>query len=522
MQVAPEEEWLSVGNKYFKKLERPIMKSRDLLILLGNQLFPLDEIKKLNTNQIFMAEDYDLCTYEKHHKLKILMFLCAMREKKDELIKNHFNVFYSEITSEDFSIPYEEKLKKYIIKNKINHIKFFEIEDKFFENRMKVFSETNNLEITIFRSPMFLESREEFEKYSNGKNSLSHANFYKNIRKKLNILIDENQSPIGGKWSFDEENRKKIPKNIQLPEKLQNSKSKYIEEISNFISTNFPDHPGELSEVWMPLKRQDALKNLDNFVKNKFKNFGSYEDAILIEDNFLFHSALSPSLNLGLITPKEIIVRVLTHIDVDEIPLNSIEGFIRQIIGWREFIRGVYQVKGDQQEKSNFFNFSNKISNTWYLGTTGIPPLDDAINFSNSFGYTHHINRLMIISNLMTLSEIDPKEVYKWFMEMYVDSSDWVMVPNVYGMGTYADGGIFSTKPYICGSNYILKMSNYKKGEWCDVVDGLYWRFVSKHFDSIKNNHRLSFMKRTLEKMNIDRKELIFKKAENFINENTF
>ena len=201
--------------------------------------------------------------------------------------------------------------------------------------------------------------------------------------------------------------------------------------------------------------------------------------------------------------------------------MNSVEGFIRQIIGWREFIRGVYQVKGDQQEKSNFFNFSNKINNTWYSGTTGIPPLDDAINFSNLFGYTHHINRLMIISNLMTLSEIDPKEVYKWFMEMYVDSSDWVMVPNVYGMGTYADGGIFSTKPYICGSNYILKMSNYKKGEWCDIVDGLYWRFVSKHFDTIKNNHRLSFMKRTLEKMNIDRKELIFRKAENFIKENT-
>tara|TARA_B100000575_G_scaffold172027_1_gene137798 strand:+ start:1368 stop:2864 length:1497 start_codon:yes stop_codon:yes gene_type:complete len=497
------------------------MKSKDLLVLLGNQLFPIDEIKKLDTNQIFMAEDFNLCTYEKHHKLKILMFLCAMREKRDDLIKNHFKVFYSEINDEDFLISYEEKLKKYIIKNKVNHIKFFEIEDKFFENRMKIFSEANNLEITFYQSPMFLESREEFIEYANEKNSLSHANFYKNIRKKLNILIDKNQMPIGGKWSFDEENRKKIPKNIELPKKFKNSKSKYIREIKSFIYDNFSEHPGKISEIWMPLTRQEALKNLDNFINLKFENFGSYEDAILIEDNFLFHSALSPSLNLGLITPKEIIKKVLKYIDHNKIPLNSVEGFIRQIIGWREFIRGVYQVKGDEQEKGNFFNFSNKVSNSWYSGTTSIPPLDDAINFSNLYGYTHHINRLMIISNIMTLSEINPKEVYKWFMEMFVDSSDWVMVPNVYGMGTYADGGIFSTKPYICGSNYILKMSNYKKGDWCDIVDGLYWRFVDKHFDKIKNNHRLSFMKKTLEKMNIERKEMIFKKAEDFIKKNT-
>tara|TARA_B100001113_G_scaffold18224_1_gene13569 strand:- start:2339 stop:3901 length:1563 start_codon:yes stop_codon:yes gene_type:complete len=519
--VELEVEWLLIGSKICYESERVFMESKDLLVLLGNQLFPIEKIREINPDCIFMAEDHNLCTYEKHHKLKILMFLCAMREKRDELVQNNFSVFYSEISNDDFLIPYEEKLKKYITENKINHIKFFEIEDKFFEKRMKVFTEANNIKITFYQSPMFLESRDEFKKYANKKNSLSHANFYKNIRKKLNILIDKNQMPIGGKWSFDEENRKKIPKNMQLPEKFKNSKSKYIKEIRDFILDNFSEHPGEMTEVWMPLTRQEALKNLDNFIKLKFKDFGSYEDAILIEDNFLFHSALSPSLNLGLITPEEIISKILKYIDDNEIPLNSVEGFIRQIIGWREFIRGVYHVKSDEQENSNFFNFSNKIHNSWYLGTTGIPPLDDAIKFSSVFGYTHHINRLMIISNIMTLSEINPKEVYRWFMEMYVDSSDWVMVPNVYGMGTYADGGIFSTKPYICGSNYILKMSNYKKGDWCDIVDGLYWRFVDKHFDKIKNNHRLSFMKKTLQRMNVDRKKMIFKKAEIFIEKNT-
>ena len=493
-----------------------------LFFILGNQLFPpkyLDRFK--NDHLFFMSEDYELCTYEKHHKLKILLFLSAMRSHADNLKKNKFKVEYTKIDSADFKKDYLEKVKKVIKSKKIKEITTFEIEDKFFENRMKNFSIANNLEITFFQSPMFIESRENFKNYSKNKNSLSHANFYKNIRKKLNILLDENQQPLGGKWSFDEDNRKKIPKNIQLPEKFKISKSKYIKEIKDFIYENFSEHPGELTEIWMPLTRQEAIKNLDNFIKFKFKNFGSYEDAILIEDNFLFHSALSPSLNLGLITPEEIISKILKYTADNEIPLNSIEGFIRQIIGWREFIRGVYHVKSDEQENSNFFNFSNKIDDSWYSGTTGIPPLDDAIKFSCLFGYTHHINRLMIISNIMTLSEINPKEVYRWFMEMYVDSSDWVMVPNVYGMGTYADGGIFSTKPYICGSNYILKMSNYKKGDWCDIVDGLYWRFVDKHFDKIKNNHRLSFMKKTLQRMNIDRKKMIFKKAEIFIERNT-
>ncbi len=497
------------------------MKSKDLLILLGNQLFPLDEIKKLKINHIFMAEDYQLCTYEKHHKLKILMFLCAMREKRDELILNNFKVFYSEVDDDDFQKSYEEKLKKYIIKNKINHINFFEIEDKFFEERMNTFSQINGLKITFYKSPMFLETREDFIEYSKERKSLSHADFYKRIRKKLNILMDQNYLPEGGKWSFDEENRKKIPKNIQLPTKPGSSQSKYLEKIKKIINDNFSSHPGKLSEIWTPLTRRDALRSLDNFVKKKFENFGSYEDAILIEDNFLFHSALSSSLNLGLITPKDIINKVINYTKNNQIPINSVEGFIRQIIGWREFIRGVYIVKGDEQEKSNFFNFSNKLNDNWYSGKTGIPPLDDAIKYSTLFGYTHHINRLMVISNIMTLSEIDPKEVYKWFMEMYVDSSDWVMVPNVYGMGTYADGGIFSTKPYICGSNYILKMSNYQKGDWCDIVDGLYWRFVDKHFDSIKNNHRLSFMKKTLLRMSDERKNHIFKLAESFTHNNT-
>ena len=493
------------------------MKNTRLLILLGNQLFPLQDIRVANAGAIFMAEDLGLCTYERHHKLKILMFLASMREKRDELLDDDFSVDYAGIEQPEFDIPYEQKLLTCIATRNVTSLVVFEIEDKAFELRLKTFAAQNNMPLEILPSPMFLLTRDEFLELNQSFKVLRMGNFYKGVRKKLGLLMDEHQKPLGGQWSFDEDNRKKIPKGLALPELYTPSKSTYIELLKPIIKAKFAHHPGELEDVWMPLTRSDALKNIDYFLAIKFENFGIYEDAILQNDTFMFHSALSPSLNLGLITPRDIIDKVLSYTEKNQVPLNSVEGFLRQIIGWREFIRGVYQNHSETQIQSNFFNFSNSLNSSWYSGDTGIPPLDDAINFSNQFGYTHHINRLMVISNLMTLCEVHPQNVYRWFMEMYVDSSEWVMTPNVFGMGTFADGGIFATKPYICGSNYILKMSDYKKGDWCHTVDGLYWRFVSRNMGMLKNNPRLSFMRSTLERMSDERKTLIFNCAEEFI-----
>tara|TARA_B100000795_G_scaffold225874_1_gene181712 strand:- start:972 stop:2465 length:1494 start_codon:yes stop_codon:yes gene_type:complete len=490
--------------------------AKSTLLVLGNQLFSLDIIKSIGADSIFMAEDLGLCTYERHHKLKILMFLTAMREKRDELRAAHCDVEYLDIEHPNFSQTYEEKLVNHISVNDVTMLKIFEIEDKEFESRIKAFAEQQNLALTILPSPMFLLDREEFLAFNGKSKVLRMATFYKEVRKKLNLLMDDNQKPLGGKWSFDEDNRKKIPKGLPLPERYKPRESQYIESLKVTIESNFSDHPGQMDDVWMPLTRADALENIDYFLKVKFENFGIYEDAILQNDTFMFHSALSPSLNMGLITPNDIIDKVLEFTAEYDVSLNSVEGFLRQIIGWREFIRGVYQHHGETQLQSNFFNFSGSLKDSWYSGDTGIPPLDDAINFSDRYGYTHHINRLMVISNLMTLCEVHPKNVYRWFMEMYVDSSEWVMTPNVFGMGTFADGGIFATKPYICGSNYILKMSDYKKGDWCNTVDGLYWRFVSRHMGVLKNNPRLSFMRKTLENMDPQRKRLIFSCAEDF------
>ena len=353
------------------------------------------------------------------------------------------------------------------------------------------------------------------------KNTKDIKKAQKKMRKKLNILMNEDK-PVGGKWSFDEENRKKLPKGLSVPKIPKIKDSIYKEEIKNIILENFSNHPGELDGVNIPCTRKEAKKWLKSFLEERFTLFGDYEDAIDTNETFLFHSLLSPLLTIGLITPDEVIDQSLSYAKKNKIPLNSLEGFIRQIIGWREFIKGVYDLKGVDQENSNYFNHSKKLKDCWYEGSTGIDPLDKAIKESIDHGYTHHINRLMVIANIMNLAGVSPKEIYTWFMEMYLDSSEWVMVPNVFGMSTYADAGIMSTKPYICGSNYLLKMSNFKRGDWCEIVDGLYWSFISKHSEFFRSNPRLSLMTRSLDKMNKDKKERIFKIAEDFISSTTY
>jgi deoxyribodipyrimidine photolyase-related protein len=265
----------------------------------------------------------------------------------------------------------------------------------------------------------------------------------------------------------------------------------------------------------------DVVKLLNFFIKEKSNLFGDYEDAVNQKDNILFHSALSPYINLGLITPEFIIQKVLDFHKKNKIRMNSLEGYIRQVIGWREFMRGIYQSYSEEMETKNFFKQNRKMKKSWYEGTTGLPPLDHAIKNALNHGWSHHIERLMILSNIMNLCEIKPNVVYKWFMEMFVDSSDWVMVPNVYGMGLFSDGGIFATKPYICGSAYFMKMMDFKKGEWCNTMDGLYWRFIDRNRNFFLTNPRLSMMVRIFDKMKTDRKKLILSEADKFIKQNT-
>ncbi|WKN40574.1 cryptochrome/photolyase family protein [Tunicatimonas pelagia] len=486
-----------------------------LAVILGNCLFPnLEALKPDKHTLFFMAEDTGLCTHFKYHKHKLMLFLSAMRSYHDSL-QEKYPTNYWKLSEENQSLTYEDKLKKTLSNYaRIEEIVMFTIEDNFFAQRIEGFCEKQGLQLTIVDSPGFYSTVDDFQKYLDNSKRPFMQYFYTGQRKKYNLLVNEQNEPLHGKWSFDEENRKKLPKDIAIPTQPESEWTEHTQDVAKLVDKLFPDHPGDSQNFWLATTRRQALYRLRDFMENRFADFGPYEDAIDSERNFLFHSVLSPYINLGLITAKEVIDSALEYAEQHDVHYPSVEGFVRQIVGWREFMRGMYHT---HNLRGNFFDNQRKLKDCWYDGTTGIPPLDDSIKRVAEHGYTHHIERLMVLGNIMLLTEVHPDEVYKWFMEMFVDSSDWVMEPNVYGMSQFADGGTFATKPYIGGSNYISKMSDYRKSkEWADTVDGLYWSFIDRHRNVFAENQRMSMMIATLDKMNHKRKEHIFQEAEDF------
>ena len=290
---------------------------------------------------------------------------------------------------------------------------------------------------------------------------------------------------------------------------------------SHSKSSRFTGHPGDARELWVPTTRAGALRWLRSFLTERLIGFGTFEDAMTERSATLFHSVLSPLLNLGLLTPTEVLARTLEHAADAKVPLNDLEGFVRQLIGWREFVRGVYAEFGATMRNGNSRNATRTLTDHWFNATTEIPPLDQAIRTLQRYGWNHHIERLMVLANLMNLSEIQPQRVYDYFMQHYIDAYDWVMVPNVYGMGLNSDGGVFATKPYVAGSNYLLKMSDTARGPWCDVVDGLYWRFVANNLEELNANPRIALMTRGLARMDPARKQRLLAAAEAFLQRTT-
>ena len=353
--------------------------------------------------------------------------------------------------------------------------------------------------------------------FAKRKKSPIMADFYRAQRQRMNLLIDSEGQPVGGKWSHDEDNRKKLPTKATVPLTINLSPLADIKSLIASISNNGPPTRGKADEFTFPTTRRQALLQLDDFLDKRFEKFGDYEDAIHTDYRILYHSLLTPTLNIGLITPDEVVERALNAIERKNIPLNSAEGFIRQIIGWREYMAQMYQRHGTSQRTSNFWNFEKRgIPDAFYTGKTGIPPVDEVIARLDRHAYAHHIERLMVLGNFMLLCRIHPNDVYRWFMEMFIDAYDWVMVPNVYAMSQFADGGSFTTKPYISGSNYIRKMSNWPKGDWCETWDGLFWTFIDDYQEEIAANHRMSMMAASLRRMADEKRAAHRSKADEF------
>ena len=488
---------------------------KPLIIILGDQLFPIENLAQYKNYLIFMKEDFGLCTHYKHHKQKILFFLESMRHYKSQLIEQGFDVHYRELKINDPD-DYVTSLKSHIKKHNIDKLIFYEINDRFMRQEIDNLAKKMNLKKKILPSPSFITKPDEREELFDGQ-QFKMNQFYIHQRKKLDLLI-ENQKPLGGKWSFDKENRKKFPKNLTPPDPPKNHINSYSKELLDLVSTKFNDHFGGVDEIIWPIGREHALDWINNFFEEKLELFGPYEDAITTRSYSLYHSLLSPLMNLGVITPEDILKKTRELIASNYFNLSSLEGFIRQVFGWREFIHGVYQSSSYQNvEQFNFWGHTNKLNKLWDEGQTGILPLDESVHELSQYAWTHHINRLMVLANIMNLTGIEPNESKKWFMEKFIDSADWVMDPNVYGMGLFADGGIFASKPYICGSNYILKMSDYPKGEWCEILDALYWRFILVHDDFFLSQPRMSMMARLAQKFSAQKKSKIISIAESFI-----
>lgn len=495
--------------------------SRKALLILGNQLFPHEHLKSFSGIPVFMAESFELCTYVHHHKQKIILFLSAMRHYRDGLEKAKWKVHYRELDIEKKKEKFVNLLESFIIETKTTELCGFEVEDKHLETQISKLTERLAVTWKPIPSPMFLNSRQDFRLYLDSVRKPFMKTFYEQQRRQLDILMEADGKPTGGKYSFDTMNRKKLPPEIALPKTNFPTISQHVKRITPFVEKHFSEHPGNSSSFCWPVTRKDTIEILKQFLEKKFALFGPYQDAMTTRDDFLFHSLIAPSMNMGLITPAEVVKKTVFFAKKSNTPIECLEGFIRQVIGWREFVRGIYQNFNNKMQNSNYWNHYRRGKPELYAGKTGIYPFDQAVIKAQQYGYCHHIERLMILANFLNLCEIEPKEVFNWFMTHFVDSSDWVMAANVYGMGLMSEGGIFATKPYISGSNYILKMSDYAKGEWCEVWNGLYWRFIAKNKNKFSKNPRMSMIVRAFEKMAPERRDKLNKLAESFLDKFT-
>ena len=436
-----------------------------------------------------------------------------MKKYYDYCLKYFDEVEYINSTDKNSDITV---LLDKLSKSNIKRINYIDPCDNWLEKKI---NNVDSIKLNRIESLQFLNTETENQIFFNpSKKKYFQTSFYKLQRKKMNILMVGN-NPKGDKWTYDDENRKKYPKSKTPPTITYPIESKeFYEEGINYVNTHFSKNYGVLNGVISyPTDFKSAKNWFNDFLNERFAEFGDYEDAIVEKEAILNHSLLSPLINSGLLTPKYVIDELNKYGIKKNIPINSFEGIVRQIIGWREFIRGIYVAKGSIERTRNYWNFDKKMPKAFYNATTGIKPIDDCINKVNDNAYLHHIERLMVIGNFMFLCEIHPDDVYKWFMEFFIDSYDWVMVPNVYGMSQFADGGLMSTKPYISSSNYIMKMSDYKKGDWQRIWDGLYWRFIYKNQSFFQSNPRLSMMVRTLNKMDKQKLESHLKISEEYL-----
>ena len=450
---------------------------------------------------IIMIESRSVSRKYKYHKQKLAFVLTAMREYADELRDSGRIVHYRTMDESDES--WFTTLKTICDKYGYDELMVMRQNDRTPQQKMEAWCQENSIELVITPNSLFLTSTSEFNEWAESQKRLQLEQFYHWQRGRLDILMVDGK-PTGGKWNYDAENRKPLPKQIEIPTLAEPTESCHRADVLALIEKYFPNNPGSLEVNWLATTRVDAKTALNDFVSQRLGSFGDYEDAMRGGETFLFHSALSALLNVGLLHPKEVVTAALAS----DAPLASREGFIRQVIGWREFMFGLYNTMGPDYKSQNYLEQSEPLPDWWWqLKGAPEPPLEDMLSRLNTYGYSHHIERLMVAGNYMLLANYNPQEVYKWFMSMYVDAYEWVMVPNVIGMSQYADGGMdhggFATKPYISGSNYLQKMGQWwpsaKAAQHSDWTK-MYWDFLTRNEAKLRSNYRLRPLYKNVDK----------------------
>ncbi len=470
----------------------------DNVFIFPNSLFENNKLIDKNS-KVWIIEHPVYFTKYKFHKMKLILHRSSMKYYQDYIRKKYkCRVKYIEF-NDDLDKMFKD------LKNKKVH--FHDPVDHHVVKNMKSLAKKYNIELQIHDTPMFLSNLNDLNSYAKNKKRFYHDNFYKWQRNRLNVLM-KNSKPRGGKWSFDVQNREPFPENFKENYIPKINTNKYVREAKKYANKNFKNNPGN-TDLYLPIDHRGAKNHFKRFLKDRFKCFGPYQDAVDKNIPFGCHSVISPLLNIGLLEPKYVVEKAEEYGIKNRIPMQSLEGFIRQVVGWREFTRMMYMFKRKEFEQKNHFNHKRKLNKKiWFenKGTTGFEIMDDMIDKVFKYGYLHHIERLMYIGNWMLINKINPDHCFDWFMVFFIDSYSWVMYSNVYGMSQYSAGDIMMTRPYFSSSSYIDRMSTYKKRkdvyqkiklndedyEWFQVWDSLYYNFIDTNKKEFSKNYAIA------------------------------
>ena len=500
-----------------------------LRFILGDQL--TREIPTLQgldraDDTVLMVEVADETTYVPHHKQKIVLVLSAMRHFAESLRAEGLKVDYVELDDPDNTGSFTGELERALGRHLPDEVVVTEPGEWRVMDMVDGWRSRLNTPVRLKPDDRFYCSTVEFGRWAEGRTSFRMETFYHAMRERTGLLMRDGK-PDGGRWNFDHENRKPWPRDLTPPQRLRFEPDQTTRAVMDLVGRRFRKHFGDLEPFGWGTTRSEALQALDAFVADALPAFGDFQDAMRAGEPFLYHATLSPYLNAGLLGAREVVDRAVAAYDAGKAPLNAVEGFVRQILGWREFIRGVYWLKMPEYRDTNALRAERPLPAFYWTADTEMNCLRQAILDTKHQAYAHHINRLMITGNFALLAGIRPAEIEEWYLVVYADAYEWVELPNVHGMAIFADGGLMSSKPYAAGGAYIERMSDYcagcrfspkiKDGPHACPITRLYWAFLIRNASTLGANPRLGMPYRTLAKWSPERKAETVADADAFL-----